>query len=72
MEGRIDPSSHIWGFLHVIMFCHFFNFRWVLNTIDNLNLKQLPLIVLLPLGTGNDLARSLGYGPGEDSSINVK
>ena len=72
MEGRIDPSSHIMGFFACNNVLPFFNFRWVLNTIDNLNLKQLPLIELLPLGTGNDLARSLGYGPGEDSSINVK
>ena len=46
--------------------------RWVLNTLDKMDLKNPPVLVLLPLGTGNDLARSLGYGTGEDSSLNVR
>jgi len=45
---------------------------WVLNTLDKMNLKNPPTLALLPLGTGNDLARSLGYGPGEDASLNVR
>ena len=39
-------------------------FRWVLNTIDKMALSPHPLISLLPLGTGNDLGRTLGYGSG--------
>ena len=39
---------------------------WTLNTIDHLRLDPEPTLALLPLGTGNDLARTLGYGPGGD------
>ena len=39
---------------------------WTLNTIDALRLDPEPIIALLPLGTGNDLARTLGYGAGGD------
>lgn len=35
---------------------------WVLNTIDELQLHPLPEVGILPLGTGNDLSRVLGWG----------
>ena len=41
--------------------------RWVLNTIDGLHLPNPPVLALLPLGTGNDLGRTLGYGAGGDT-----
>lgn len=34
---------------------------WVLGTLDKLQLHSVP-VGILPLGTGNDLAQSLGYG----------
>ena len=48
--------------------------RWVLNTMDNLglSLEEMPTLYLVPLGTGNDLARTLGFGPGADGSLNVR
>ncbi|PRP88362.1 diacylglycerol kinase theta-like [Planoprotostelium fungivorum] len=37
---------------------------WVLSAIDDLNIDNAAPVAVLPLGTGNDLARSIGWGPG--------
>ncbi|XP_069685226.1 diacylglycerol kinase epsilon isoform X2 [Periplaneta americana] len=35
---------------------------WVLNAVDKLQLKPSPGVAILPIGTGNDLSRVLGWG----------
>ena len=37
---------------------------WVLSVLDKLPIHPPPAVGVLPLGTGNDLARSLGWGGG--------
>jgi len=39
---------------------------WILSVLDKLNMSQTTSVAILPLGTGNDLARVLGWGPGYD------
>lgn len=35
---------------------------WVLSVIDQIGISPPPAVGVLPLGTGNDLARALGWG----------
>ncbi|KAL0278644.1 UNVERIFIED_CONTAM: hypothetical protein PYX00_000407 [Menopon gallinae] len=41
---------------------------WVLNTIAKLDLTHQPAVGIIPLGTGNDLSRVLGWGKGTSSN----
>ena len=37
---------------------------WVLSVLDKVEMSHYPPVGVLPLGTGNDLSRSLGWGGG--------
>jgi diacylglycerol kinase (ATP) len=45
---------------------------WVLSALDEFVFKERPKIAVIPLGTGNDLSRSLGWGPGFHSAADVE
>lgn len=42
---------------------------WILSVLDEMNLPNPPAVGILPLGTGNDLARTLGWGGGYSDEL---
>ncbi|XP_069944462.1 diacylglycerol kinase epsilon isoform X1 [Cherax quadricarinatus] len=44
---------------------------WIFNVIHKMNLVRSPLVAVLPLGTGNDLSRVLGFGEGHTKYVDI-
>ncbi|PKU37362.1 diacylglycerol kinase delta [Limosa lapponica baueri] len=77
----IQGCAHL-AFTHLRLFQKFDTFRilvcggdgsvgWVLSEIDSLNLHKQCQLGVLPLGTGNDLARVLGWGSACDDDTQL-
>lgn len=49
---------------------------WVLDAVDEMKIKgqenSIPQVAVLPLGTGNDLANTLGWGAGYAGDVPVE
>lgn len=45
---------------------------WIVSTIESMKLQRWPPIAILPLGTGNDLARIHGWGGGYSNESLIK
>ena len=46
--------------------------KWIMNVLEELELDCWPPIAILPLGTGNDMARVLGWGGGYNNESIVE
>ncbi|VEL41052.1 unnamed protein product [Protopolystoma xenopodis] len=45
---------------------------WILSQMDSLGYNPMPPVAVLPLGTGNDLARTLCWGPVSSQKLSSK
>lgn len=68
-QGGPEPSLRLFSYLNyfrVLVCGGDGSVAWVLSSLDKLGLLGRCEVAILPLGTGNDMARVLGWGPGYD------
>lgn len=58
-----------WAFYASLSLSALSQVGWILSALDQLQLNPSPAVAVLPLGTGNDLARTLNWGGVSGSSV---
>jgi diacylglycerol kinase (ATP) len=68
---RLMADSQVAAKVRVIVAGGDGSVSWILSAIERLQLSPPPTVAVLPLGTGNDLSRVLGWGAGHSGGVDA-